>query len=101
MKHVAYAVVGAWRRSRCRGCGGRIEVGELARFVVGVGPCCSGCYVTVDRDALALDHLQLVRAVARHLRLDTGRGAAPVDRDDRLVAGEEALVPHSTEAGWA
>jgi len=45
------------------------------------------------RDALVLDHLHLVRAVARHLRLDVARWpAAPVDRDDYLAAGAEALV---------
>jgi hypothetical protein len=58
--------------------------------------------MTAQRDALVLDHLHLVRAVARHLHIDrVRRPAAPVDRDDRLVAGEEALMPHSTEAGWA
>jgi RNA polymerase sigma factor (sigma-70 family) len=46
-----------------------------------------------DRDALVLDYRHLVPAVLRSLHLDRVRKpAAPVDRDDYLVAGEEALV---------
>jgi RNA polymerase sigma factor (sigma-70 family) len=49
--------------------------------------------MTAHRDALVLEHLHLVPAVARHLHLDrTRRPAAPVDRDDYLAAGREALV---------
>jgi RNA polymerase sigma factor (sigma-70 family) len=49
--------------------------------------------MTAHRDALVLEHLHLVQAVARHLHLDrTRRPAAPVDRDDYLAAGAEALV---------
>jgi RNA polymerase sigma factor (sigma-70 family) len=45
------------------------------------------------RDTLVLEHLHLVPAVARRLHLDrTRRPAAPVDRDDYLAAGAEALV---------
>jgi RNA polymerase sigma factor (sigma-70 family) len=43
--------------------------------------------------ALALQHLHLVPAVAHKLGLDrTRRPAAPVDHDDYLAAGAEALV---------
>jgi len=49
--------------------------------------------MTAHRDALVLEHLHLVPAVARHLHLDrVRRPAAPVDRDDYLAAGAEALV---------
>lgn len=45
------------------------------------------------RDALVLEHLHLVPAVARHLHPDrVRRPVAPVDRDDYLAAGREALV---------
>jgi RNA polymerase sigma factor FliA len=44
-------------------------------------------------DMLAIEHLHLVPAVARQLRLDrTRRPAAPVDLDDYLAAGAEALL---------
>ncbi len=46
-------------------------------------------------NTLVLDHLHLVRAVARQVcsRYDVARWpAAPVDRDDYLAAGAEALV---------
>ncbi len=44
-------------------------------------------------NTLVLDHLHLVRAVARELRLDlTPCPTASVDRDDYLAAGAEALV---------
>ncbi len=47
----------------------------------------------IDRDALILDHLHLVPAVARSLHLGRSRRpVAPVDRDDYLAAGAEALV---------
>lgn len=49
--------------------------------------------MTAHRDALVLEHLHLVKAVARHLHLDrVRRPVAPVDRDDYLAAGAEALV---------
>jgi RNA polymerase sigma factor (sigma-70 family) len=49
--------------------------------------------MTADHDALVLEYLHLVPAVARHLHLDRARRpAAPVDRDDYLAAGREALV---------
>ena len=43
-------------------------------------------------DALVLEYLRLVPAVARHLRLDRWPQVAAVDRDDYLAAGAEALV---------
>ena len=44
-------------------------------------------------NTFVLDHLHLVRAVARELRLDlTPCPTASVDRDDYLTAGAEALV---------
>jgi RNA polymerase sigma factor (sigma-70 family) len=92
MKHYAYAVVPAWRRSRCAACGDRIEAGDPAGFVREVGPCCPGCYETVDRQALVLDHLHMVEEVARHLRIGKGHRDGPVDRDDLIAAGQEALV---------
>jgi RNA polymerase sigma factor (sigma-70 family) len=49
--------------------------------------------MTSQRDTLVVDHLHLVQAVARHLHLDrVRRPAAPVDRDDYLAVGAEALV---------